>query len=252
MVSRRQLGWGVPWPETDPDGGRSVVYVWLDALCSYWSATQPARDASTPEDGTTAARDASEASRPTWPPQLQIVGKDISRFHALLWPALLLAAGLALPERLHVHGFVESRAGRYSQSAAPAPSAHEPRGAAPGTLTPARALTLLGPEAVRHTLLALVPYDADGPYDADLAIERWTTDGAHTIGNLVGRTAGLRRRHAPEGVPAVPTPGVDPELDADAREGLDPAGWIARAGPPLIPPPVRRAEADEAPGAAGR
>ena len=92
------LGWGVPFPRPTSDGQRQTTYVWFDALPNYWTATR------LPGAGA------------TWPAQLHVVGKDITRFHAVYWPAFLMSAGIALPKRVYAHGFLFNRGEKMSKS----------------------------------------------------------------------------------------------------------------------------------------
>lgn len=189
-LSRSQISWGVPVP-WDPE---HVFYVWWDALLNYATALRFAGDADL-----TAAH---------WPPSVQIVGKDILKFHAVYWPALLMAAGLELPERLHVHGFLLVDGAKMSKS----------RG---NVLDPFTAIADYGLDALRFYLFREVSFGQDGSVSMEGLRGRYESELADQLGNLASRTLAMVRRYR-AGVP----PAVD--CDADLRAELD--GLPARVG----------------------
>lgn len=159
--SATRVPWGFPFKATS-DGTPQTLYVWLDALPSYLTALGfPDR-----ED--------------LWPATLQIIGKDITRFHALLWPALLLAAELPLPKKLWAHGFVEIGGQRASNSA---PTSFDLRAL----------LNSVGPDAFRFLLLKEVPFDADGSLTPERLAATYISELAHGLGNLANRILTLLR-----------------------------------------------------------
>ena len=100
-ASRSRFSWGVPFPRPSSDGETQTTYVWFDALPNYLTAT------GYPDEGFTNR----------WPADLHVIGKDITRFHAIIWPAMLMAAGLELPKKVWAHGFVLLGGDRFSKSA---------------------------------------------------------------------------------------------------------------------------------------
>jgi methionyl-tRNA synthetase len=186
-ASRSRFTWGVPFPRPTSDGERQTTYVWFDALPNYWTATRY------------------PGSRAEWPAQLHVIGKDITRFHAVIWPAMLRSAGLALPERVFAHGFVQHAGERFSKSAGV-------------KLDLAGAIDRYGADAFRYFLLREVPFDADGNFSWERFEERYTADLANAFGNLASRTAAMIEKY---------TGGVVPDVDVEqiARS----APWIETA-----------------------
>ncbi|HEX6090707.1 MAG TPA: methionine--tRNA ligase [Gemmatimonadales bacterium] len=182
-ASRSRFSWGVPFPRPTSDGEQQTTYVWFDALPNYWTATRFAE------------------SRAEWPAQLHVIGKDITRFHTVIWPAMLMAAGLPLPERVWAHGFVYFKGERFSKSA--------------GTrLDLSDAVGRFGPDAFRYFLLREIPWDADGSFTWERFEERYTSDLADGLGNLASRALAMLAKYR-EGV--VPAAGEGPSLDAAGR-----------------------------------
>jgi methionyl-tRNA synthetase len=177
-VTRASLDWGIPFPIATHDGRHQAIYVWFDALPSYLTATGYPR----------------HSGRIAWPAQVHVVGKDITRFHCVLWPAVLHAAGLALPERVWAHGFVTANGARLSKSSGVWIDIDE-------------AIARHGPDALRYFLLREVPFDGDGDFSWERFDARYTADLANTLGNLTSRVLALIARHCDEGrVPGVESP----------------------------------------------
>ena len=173
-ASRARLAWGVPFPIPLSTGEIQTTYVWFDALPNYWTAGR------------------FPGSRAVWPAQLHVVGKDITRFHAVIWPAMLEAAGLPLPDRVWGHGFVYFRGERFSKSA--------------GTrLDLAEAVGRFGPDAFRWFLLREIPWDADGDFSWDRFEARYVADLADGLGNLASRALAMVVKYRGGTVPE-PTP----------------------------------------------
>lgn len=170
-ASRARLSWGVPFPRPTSDGEQQTTYVWFDALPNYWTATR------------------FEGSRARWPAQLHVIGKDITRFHCVIWPAMLEAAGLPLPERVWAHGFVHLGGERFSKSAGVKLDLRE-------------AVDRFGSDAFRYFLLREVPFDADGNFSWERFEERYTADLANGLGNLLSRTVSMIERYRGGAVPA--------------------------------------------------
>ena len=148
-ASRSRFTWGVPFPRLTSQGEQQTTYVWFDALPNYWTATR------------------APASRATWPAQLHVIGKDITRFHCVIWPAMLRAADLPLPEQVWAHGFVYFRGERFSKSA--------------GTkLDLGEAIDRFGPDAFRYFLLREIPWDSDGNFTWDRFARRATPPSSPT------------------------------------------------------------------------
>jgi methionyl-tRNA synthetase len=192
-ISRQRLPWGIPFPG-DPE---QTVYVWFDALINYLSAT------GFPADGFDRL----------WPADLHIVGKGITRFHCVIWPAMLLAAGLGLPRLVWAHGYVQWEGAKMSKTA----------GAAVSVDT---ALERYGSGALRYFLLREIGFEGDGNFTWERFDARYAADLADTFGNLVSRTLSMVQRYRGGIVPSFPLSGTergsggeDP-LERDARETL--------------------------------
>jgi methionyl-tRNA synthetase len=186
-ASRSRLGWGVPFPRLTSQGERQTTYVWFDALPNYWTATR------VPGSGA------------TWPAQLHVIGKDITRFHAVIWPAMLQAAGLPLPERVWAHGFVLLGGERFSKSAGVRLDLDE-------------AIDRFGPDAFRYFLLREIAWDGDGSFTWERFEERYTSDLADGLGNLTSRTLAMLSKYR-DGVVPASTQGT--ALDEDGSRALD-------------------------------
>ena len=163
-VSRTGQSWGIPMP-ADPS---SVVYVWFDALINYISAVGFGGD--------------EELFARWWPADLHIVGKDITRFHAVVWPAMLMSAGLPLPRRVFGHGWVHLKGQKMSKSL--------------GTIVdPLEATDRVGPDPLRLYLVKEIPYGHDGDFTWERFEERYNVDLANNLGNLVNRIATMADRY---------------------------------------------------------
>jgi methionyl-tRNA synthetase len=207
-VSRSFSTWGIPVPG-DPG---QVIYVWVDALPAYLTgAGYP--------DGDDFAR--------FWPADVHVIGKDITRFHTIIWPAMLMAAGLPLPQRVHAHGFLTLGGEKMSKT----------RGV---FVDPTSLVAQFGSDAVRYVLLAEVPFDRDGDFSMEVFVDRYNADLANDYGNLVSRTTKMVDRYFGGAVPAPgPRQPVDDELRALAAEvvpaydacveDLDLSGALAQA-----------------------
>lgn len=200
-VSRINNGWGIPVPGDE----KHVIYVWFDALLNYLTVAGYLED--------------DEKFRTVWPPSVQMMGKDIFvRFHCTLWPAMLMALGVELPEMLVGHGFWTVEGEKISKSRGNVVYATElvnelssMSGAAPE----------LAADAVRYFLLREVPFGADGDFSRSALVTRFNSDLANDLGNLLNRTVAMAHRWcggvAPEG--ARP----DPALAEAARNAADEA-----------------------------
>jgi len=157
-ISRQRLPWGIPFP----GDAEQTVYVWFDALINYLSAT------GFPEPG----------YERLWPADLHVVGKGITRFHCIIWPAMLLAAGLELPRLVWAHGYVQWEGTKMSKTAGTAVSL-------------GAAIDRHGADALRYFLLREVGFENDGNFTWDRFDARYTADLADTFGNLVSRTLSM-------------------------------------------------------------
>jgi methionyl-tRNA synthetase len=188
-ISRGFSDWGFPLP-FDPS---QVVYVWFDALISYLT-------------GVGYASDDAEFAR-FWPADVHVIGKDITRFHAVMWPAMLMAAGIPLPRRVHVHGFMTLGGEKMSKTRG---IFVEPRGL----------VDQFGSDAVRYVLMAEIPFDRDGDFSMESFVDRYNADLANDYGNLVSRTEKMIQRYFDA---RVPERGGEEPIDAELRELAIPA-----------------------------
>jgi methionyl-tRNA synthetase len=188
-LTRHKLTWGVkvPW---DPE---HVFYVWFDALLNYYSALSyaPAPAGVDVGDGGLTER--------FWPASYHLIGKDILRFHAVYWPALLMAAGLQLPEHVFVHGFLLMDGEKMSKSLG-------------NVLDPFVVIDRYGPDALRFYLLRDVPFGQDGSVSTASFELRYDSELANELGNLASRTIAMVHRYRGGITPAV---SLDGDLDSD-------------------------------------
>ena len=183
---KSNLPWGVPVPSDDSQ----VMYVWCDALTNYISALGFPDETKLEEwwgEGTEV---------------IHVIGKDILRFHAALWPAMLLSAGLPLPNTIFVHGFIHTSAGKLSKSEG-------------NLLDPFELARRYGPEAVRYFLLSQIPVGQDGEFELDRFEEVYNAALANNLGNLVTRVYSMIDRYldgqAPSGKVALTQRGPSPD-----------------------------------------
>ena len=185
-VSRTSFSWGIP-VDFDP---KHVVYVWLDALTNY--ITKIGYDA----DG-----NSSELFNKNWPADLHLIGKDIIRFHTIYWPIFLMALDLPLPKQVFGHPWLLQGGEKMSKSK--------------GNVIYADDMAdLFGVDATRYFVLHEMPFDNDGIITWDLVIERYNSDLANILGNLVNRTISMSNKYF-DGV--VTSTGVAEEVDADLK-----------------------------------
>jgi methionyl-tRNA synthetase len=174
-VSRTSFRWGVPVPGDD----RHIMYVWLDALANYLTAV-----------GYPDTQGADYQA--FWPASLHMVGKDILRFHAVYWPAFLMAANLPVPKRVFAHGWWTNEGQKISKSLG-------------NVIDPLELMTTYGLDQVRYFLLREVPFGQDGDFSRAAMIRRTNQDLANDIGNLAQRVLSQIQKNCGA---VVPTPGV--------------------------------------------
>ena len=202
-VSRSGVEWGIPLP-IDPS---HVVYVWFDALINYISALGFPADA----DGLVARY---------WPCDLHVIGKDITRFHCIIWPAMLMSAGIPLPRAVWAHGFVSVNGERLSKTLG-------------NVIAPEAATARFGVDGFRYLFLHEVPFDRDGDFSWTTYTERYNADLANDLGNLLARTLAMVQRYWSGDVPPLDT--ADPRdralLDILARATADYRAQVEACAP---------------------
>jgi len=185
-VSRTSLSWGVPVPGDE----KHVVYVWLDALANYITALGYGSD----DD---------QKFKRFWPADMHLIGKEISRFHCVYWPAFLMAAGIALPRSVRANGWLLFDQGKMSKSR--------------GNIVRAETVdTVLGADALRYFLLREIPFGQDGSFSFDALVQRYNGDLANGYGNLVSRVVNMVHKYF-GGV--VPDSGAETPAEVALREG---------------------------------
>lgn len=181
-ISRTSFDWGIPLPApADPAAADAesrknhVMYVWVDALTNYltgagWPEADP------------------EAFQKYWPADVHVIGKDISRFHCVFWPAFLMSAGVELPKRVMIHGFLNNNGEKMSKSLG-------------NVVAPAEWVERYGLDAVRFFLLREFPFGADGSYSHDAVVGRKNADLANNLGNLAQRSLSMVAKNCEASVP---------------------------------------------------
>ncbi|MBU6253810.1 MAG: methionine--tRNA ligase [Acidobacteria bacterium] len=182
-VSRSTFDWGVRVPWDD----KQVVYVWFDALLNYATAVGLTDDSSS---------DGGKFFEKTWPADVHLVGKDILRFHAVIWPAMLMAAKLALPKKVFAHGWLLVGGEKMSKS--------KLTGIAPSDIT-----DHFGVDAFRYYFMRAIPFGSDGSFSWEDMAARYTSELANDFGNLASRLAAMVEKYC-DGI--LPNPAKDEEL----------------------------------------
>ena len=163
-ISRTTIKWGIPFPL----GENHVFYVWFDALTTYMSAVE---------------------GEGLWPADLHLIGKEILRFHAVFWPAFLMAAGWELPKKIFAHGWLLFENDKMSKSR--------------GNIVRATPIQeVMGVDALRYFLLREIPFGSDGSFSYDALVGRYNSDLANGLGNLVSRTLSMIQQYRGGVVPA--------------------------------------------------
>ena len=185
-VSRTSFKWGIP-VDFDPD---HVVYVWIDALSNYITALGYSPDGS------------GDNYKKYWPADVHIIGKDILRFHTIYWPIMLMALGEPLPKQVFAHPWLLFGSDKMSKS----------RG---NVIYADDLVKLIGVDAVRYYLLSEMPYVSDGSITYETVFERYNSDLANTLGNLVNRTVAMSNKYFDGQVIA---PSAQEPLDAQLKD----------------------------------
>ncbi|XP_068654722.1 methionine--tRNA ligase, chloroplastic/mitochondrial [Aristolochia californica] len=190
-ISRASVDWGIPVPNDE----KQTVYVWFDALLGYISALLDDKEEPILQNAISSG----------WPASLHLIGKDILRFHAVYWPAMLMSAGLNLPKMVFGHGFLTKDGMKMGKSLG-------------NTLEPKDLVNRFGTDAVRYFFLREVEFGNDGDYSEERFINIVNGHLANTIGNLLNRTLGLLRKNCNS------TLTVDSALAAEGNEFKETVG----------------------------
>jgi len=197
-VSRTSFSWGIPVPGDE----KHVIYVWLDALANYITALGYGSD------------DPADKARfeKFWPADMHLIGKEISRFHCVYWPAFLMAAGIATPRSVKANGWLLFDQGKMSKSR--------------GNIVRAETVqSVLGADALRYFLLREIPFGQDGSFSFDALVQRYNGDLANGYGNLVSRVVNMVHKYFGGVVPE-----AGPETSAEAALRASVVNAIAAFG----------------------
>jgi methionyl-tRNA synthetase len=186
-ITRSKLAWAIPFPIASATGEQQGTWVWFDALPNYLTATGYPN----------------KQWRDRWPAQLHIVGKDITRLHCVIWPAMLQSAELPLPERVWAHGFISFGGERFSKSAGVKIDLDE-------------TISRFGPDAFRYFLLREIPFDGDGTFSLERFDAVYTSELANGLGNLASRVIAMVEKYC-DGV----VPNAEAYIDLDAMDAAD-------------------------------
>jgi methionyl-tRNA synthetase len=190
-ITRTSIRWGIPVPGEEPH----VFYVWFDALTAYLSAVGG------PE----------YERRGFWPADLHLVGKEIIRFHAVYWPAFLMAAGLPIPKQIWAHGWLLMDSAKMSKSLG-------------NVVKPRPIVHVLGLDALRYYLLRETVFGQDGNFSYDALVQRYNSDLANGLGNLASRTAAMIAKDCGGKIPK--PAGIQPQDSALAKQAQETIGEV--------------------------
>ena len=186
-ISRSTFDWGIPVPD-DP---KHVMYVWVDALTNYLTGT------GWPDEAAARSR--------FWPMDVHVIGKDITRFHAIFWPAFLMSAGVPLPKQIVVHGFLFNKGEKMSKSVG-------------NVINPRTIVAAYGADPLRYFFLREVSFGQDGNYSHDAIVNRINADLANDLGNLAQRSLSMIAKNCAGRAPGAGTlAATDERLLAEAR-----------------------------------
>jgi methionyl-tRNA synthetase len=163
---RKNLAWGIPVPDDE----EQTMYVWADALSNYISAIGYGRD--------------EDEFKKWWPADIHVIGKDILRFHAAIWPGMLLSAGLPLPKRLYVHGFITIEGEKMSKSVG-------------NVIDPVVLAKKYGTDPLRYYLIREIPSNGDGDFSESKFVKLYNSDLANGVGNFAARVLTLAEKSGP-------------------------------------------------------
>jgi methionyl-tRNA synthetase len=190
-ITRTSIRWGIPVPGEEPH----VFYVWFDALCAYLSAVGGPNF----------------EKQGYWPADLHLIGKEIIRFHAVYWPAFLMAAGVPIPKQIWAHGWLLMDSAKMSKSLG-------------NVVKPRPIVNVLGMDALRYYLLRETVFGQDGNFSYDALVTRYNSDLANGLGNLASRTAAMIEKNC---AGKIPKPGkFRPQDDAIAKEAQTAIGEV--------------------------
>ena len=199
-ISRSTFNWGIPVPwDTD-----QVVYVWFDALLNYATAVGLGDEPGTP---------GAEKFAETWPASVHLVGKDILRFHAVIWPAMLMAAELPLPQQVFAHGWLLVGGEKMSKSKLTG-------------IAPSQIVDHFGSDAFRYYFLRAIQFGSDGSFSWEDMSARYTAELANGLGNLASRAPAMVAKYR-DGI--LPAPGADTSAETDLQSALTAAALTADA-----------------------
>ena len=186
-LSRARLKWGVPVPWDESQ----VIYVWIDALLNYYTALSYAREGE-------------DLTEKFWPATVHLIGKDILKFHAVIWPAILMAADIEVPRKVTIHGYLLLGEHKMSKSLG-------------NVIEPVQVSEVYGADALRFYVLREVSFGADGEVSPEGFETRYTTELANEYGNLASRTLAIIERYRDGVVPsAAPPAEIAAEFDGIA------------------------------------
>jgi methionyl-tRNA synthetase len=174
-VSRSNFTWGIPMPFDS----KQIVYVWFDALINYLTAAGMELKLKEPASPGAKEFDA------RWPAKLHIIGKGVTRFHCVYWPAMLMSLDIALPKQVFAHGYLTFKGERMSKSSG-------------NFVTPDDVMNLFGPDALRYYLLGENNFSQDGPFSWEGLVLKINADLANDFGNLVNRSISMARKYFPD------------------------------------------------------
>ena len=198
-ISRTSFDWGITVPVQEDSNLDHVMYVWVDALTNYLT-------------GVGFPDTESELYQKFWPADLHVIGKDISRFHCIFWPAFLMSAQVPLPKRVMIHGFLHNEGQKMSKSLG-------------NTVGPEEWVARYGLDTVRFFLLREFPFGQDGSYSHESVVGRKNADLANNLGNLAQRSLSMIYKNCDAQIPA---PGEYTEADKAILAQAEPLLQLSR------------------------